>query len=101
MRDQNTLILKDPQSIEPYGFDWTEWLAELSANETIVDSVWAVTKGGSALTLSDDEIVTGLKKTQVTLTAGTKGTQYTVTNSIVTSGGFQDDRSLRVLVQNQ
>ena len=88
---------KDPDSIEPRGFDWTDWLAEIGASETISSSSWVVSPTGS-ITLSSSSIVTGAKKTQVKLTGGTVGTKYTLTNSIVTSSGYHDDRSFFVLV---
>ncbi len=94
------LIVKDPQSIEPMGMDWTAWLAELGDAVTISTSTWAVSPTGS-LTLSSPSIVTGSLKTQVKLSAGTLGLHYTVTNHIVTSDGSADDRSFFVLVQDK
>lgn len=100
-RQPGALIQKDPQSIEPYGFDWTDWLEEISGSETISTSTWAVTGSDSVLTLSGASIVTGSTKTQVKLNAGTVGVRYTVTNSIITSSGLRDDRSFFVLVQQR
>ncbi len=97
-RAPGCLILKDPQSVEPMGVDWTDWLAELSATETISVSTYAVTGADAILTLTSPSIVTGSLKTQVKLNAGTVGLKYTVTNHITTSGGSQDDRSFFVLV---
>lgn len=90
-RAPGCLYQKDPDSIEPYGFDWTAWLAEIGASETITTSTWASSPAG--LTLASGSIVTGSKQTQITASGGTVGGRYTVTNSIVTSGGFEDDRS--------
>lgn len=90
-------ITKDPDSIEPQGFDWTDWLEELGDSVTISTSTWAVSPTGG-ITLSGDSIITGSLKTQVTLTGGTVHRRYTVTNRIVTSSGVHDDRSFVVLV---
>jgi len=100
-RRPGDLIQKDPSSIEPQGFDWTTYLAELGALVIISASTWTVSTivGDAApMTLSGDAIVTGSLKTQVTLTAGSVGYKYTVTNHITTSSGVQDERSFKVLV---
>ena len=108
IRRPGDLIQKDPSSIEPQGFDWTDWLLELASTVTISTSTWSVsTIAGDAapVTLSGDAIVTGPAEsgsrassaTQVTLTAGTAGYRYTVTNRIITSTNVQDERSFRVL----
>ena len=100
-RRLDVLIEKDPSSIEPQGLDWTDYLAELGSGVTISTSTWSVstiTGDAAPLTLSAPTIVTGDLKTQVTLTAGTLGFKYTLTNRIVTSSSVQDERSFRVLV---
>lgn len=92
-------IKKDPQSEEPYGFDWTEWLDELA--DTISTSTWAITGDDSALTADNPSVVTGSKMTQATLKGGTPGGRYKVTNSIVTlANGWKDDRSFGVYITN-
>jgi len=100
-RKPGSLKLKDPSSVEPMGVDWTTWLAELSATETITLSTWSVSGADAILTLSSPSIVTGSLKTQVKLNANTVGLTYTVTNHITTSGGSQDDRSFFVLVEQR
>ncbi len=96
------LITKDPQaSAWPRGIDWTAYLANIDAAETVATSAWAVTGPDSTLTTASGSIVNGSKKTQIKLSAGTLGAKYTVTNSIVTSSGVHDDRSFDVLIQNE
>lgn len=96
------LIVKDPDSVEPRGFDWTDWLAELGSGVTITASTFTLTGGPDAvLTLSNPSIVTGGFKTQVQLNAGTVGGRYTVTNHITTSTSMQDDRSFVVYVSQR
>jgi hypothetical protein len=96
-----SLIVKDPQATMPKGIDWTAYLAQIDAAETISTSTWAITGADSVLTASSPSIVTGSKKTQVRLSAGTEGLKYTVTNHITTSSGVIDDRSFIVLVEQQ
>lgn len=92
------LIVKDPSAELERGFDWTLYLASLGSGVTISTSTYAVSPSG--LTLSSAGIVTGSLKTVVTLTGGTDGTVYTVTNHIVTNTSMTDERSIQVLVQN-
>jgi hypothetical protein len=101
-RRTGSLIVKDPQSIEPQIMNWTDWLAELSAGETISVSTWAITGTDAILTYSAATVVTGSLKAQLKLTGGTVGVRYTVTNHIVTTpGNYQDDRSFFVLVEQR
>jgi hypothetical protein len=95
------LIVKDPSSDEPQGFDWTLWLTELNA--TIQTSTWTITGSDAVLTSHDPSILAGNLKTQAYFTAGTVGVRYTVTNRIVTnnSPAVTDERSFDVLVQNR
>ncbi len=93
------LFLKDPNSTEPFGFDWTTYLAEIGASETITTSTWSSTPTG--LTLSAGSIVTGSKKTQITAAGGIEGTRYTLTNRIITSSSYTDDRSFVVISAEQ
>lgn len=92
------LVLKDPNSVEPRGIDWTDYLAELGSGVTVSTSTYAVSGPDDTLTLSSASIVTGNLKTQVKLSGGTVGRKYTVTNHIVASDGTEDDRSFFVQV---
>lgn len=98
------LIQKDPSAIVPKGFDWTAWLAELGDTVIIATSTYAVSTvldDAAPLTLSGALKVSGNLKTQVTLSGGTVGYRYTVTNRIVTTTGVQDERSFRVKVEDR
>lgn len=97
-----SLVPKDPNaSAWPKGIDWTNYLANIDAAETISSSTWAVTGSDAILTTASGSVVTGSKKTQIRLSAGTPGVTYMVTNSIVTSSGVHDDRSFYILVQDE
>ena len=103
MRRPGDLILKDPSSDEPLGFDWTPWLAELGAGVTIATSTWTITGPDSALTKHNESKVGGDLKTQLYVAAGTIGATYTITNRVVTtsSPAVTDERSFRVCVTNR
>jgi len=105
---------KDPDSNEPRGLDWTGYLAQIAANETISTSTFVASAGleldgegdpdpedDDPLTLNSASIVTGSRKTQVRYSAGTVGQRYKVTNHIVTNTGVIDERSFYVEVRER
>lgn len=99
-------VIKDPNAASwPKGIDYTNYLADLDAAETISSSTWAIyTPSGvvsTSLVSVGSSIVAGQKKTQIKLSGGVLGTTYTVTNSITTSSGVIDDRSFFVKVEQQ
>jgi hypothetical protein len=103
MRKLPGLIEKDPASDEPWGFDWTSYLAELGEGVTIATSTWSVTGPDSVLTIHDGAKVGGDLKTQIYLAAGTLGAKYTVTNHVVTNSSppVVDEQSFLVQITNQ
>lgn len=103
MKQPGDLIQKDSNSDEPYGFDWTLWLAELGVGVLISTSTWTITGSDAVLTKHDDTIVAGALKTQAFFAAGTANAKYTVTNRVTTnsSPAVTDDRSFLVLVTNR
>lgn len=101
-RRPGTLVVKDPDSVEPYWVDWTAYLAELGDGVVVAESTWIVAGNDSSLTATADAIVAGGLLTVAYLTGGTSGT-YVVTNRITTNSAppVTDDRSYRVLVQHK
>ncbi len=95
------LVLKDPDSTEPYGLNWEDWLADLGADVILSDSTWTVSPDDDTLTLIDGGLIAGALSTQVRIADGILGHRYTVTNHIVTSDGNVDERSFKVLVQER
>ncbi len=98
------LVVKDPHSTnDPWGMDWSTYLAELGASARIASSSWTVTGPDALLVVASAEVVAGSRVTQVYLNGGTVGKRYTLTNRIVTNTvpAVTDDRSFRVLIQNQ
>ncbi len=102
MATPGDLLLKDPQSDEPEGFDWTSWLLDLAPTATIVTSAWTITGKDAALTAHDPSIAAGLT-TQASFVGGTLGRTYTVTNRITTNTlpVATDERSFQYLVENR
>jgi hypothetical protein len=100
MRKPGSLVLKDPSSDEPQGFDWTAWLAELGVGVVVQTSTWTITGSDAILTTHDPTIVAGGLKTQAYFAAGTDGRKYVITNRVVTNSAppVTDERSFEYLV---
>lgn len=99
------LVTKDPSDIKVYVVDWDS--ENLAAGVTISTSTWTITAispstTDAILTKDSESILTGSRKTQVRLSAGTVGQSYEIANRIVTSEAPAQtkERSFRVLVQN-
>lgn len=83
---------KDPAAVLDFLVDWTAWLA----GDTITTSTWAVPTGITKD--SDSKTATAAK---VWLSGGTAGTDYRLTNHIVTAGGRTDERTIRIQVREK
>ncbi len=79
---------KDPDSIAYYVSDWSDWL---DSGETIVSSDWVVEAG-----LTEDSASNDTTTATIWLSGGTAGTDYTVTNTVVTSAGREEPRSMKI-----
>lgn len=99
----NILKRKDPDSDEPFGWDWEDYLLELGVGVVIATSDWTITGPDVLLTQHDDTVNAGNLSTKVFLAAGTPGRVYTVTNRIITNSSppVTDERSFDVLVQDR
>jgi len=82
--------LHSPGAALDYGLQWSGWLA---AGETITASGWAVT---SPLALTGPMIAGSTTSTFVS-GSSVVGSEYILTNTITTSSGRTDSRSLRLL----
>ena len=78
---------KDPDSVGKYTFDWSKWLAVLGS-DTISTSTWILDSG-----LTNDSDSNTTTEASITLSGGSAGRNYTVTNRIVTAAGLTEDRS--------
>lgn len=83
-----TTFEKDPTAVLDYEIDWSAWLA---TGETITASTWALPDG---LTESSDSHTD--TTATVWLDACAVGT-YLVTNTITTTAGRTDSRTLHIL----
>jgi hypothetical protein len=86
---------KDPQAVKDYALDWS---ALLASGETLATSNWAVTPTG--------ELAIGLKPiignlATVWLSGGVDGTAYSLVNTITTSRGVTDERTVQIKVKGQ
>lgn len=87
-------FLLDPNARLDYAFDWTPWLED---GETIDEAT--VTPEDGVTIDGDPDITDGL--VTVWLHEGQLGKAPLVTCHVVTSAGREDDRSLRVTVQQR
>ena len=90
---------KDPDSVEPYGFDWTNYLTDLGTGIIISSSEWFVDdspESPAGLIIDSDSIQADQMRTQAVFSGGTLGGVYRVTNRITTSSSpvVTDDRSV-------
>lgn len=85
---------KDEDAVLDYMWDWSDWLA--AESDTITSSTFIVPIG---ITKASDTH-TGTTAT-VWLSGGTSQQSYFVTNRIVTSGGRTNDKTERIVVNDQ
>jgi hypothetical protein len=86
---------KDPSAVLDYGFDWSDWLTS-AGGDTISTSTWTATTG---ITIASSSIASGV--TIAWLSGGTAGSDYTLTNRIVTAGARTDERSMTIIVRDR
>lgn len=86
-------ILKDPEALLDYIFDWTAYLAAISDTLTAIN--FTVTSG----TIAASGFVGALATAWVS--GGVAGTTITLTCHITTAGGRQDDRSVFLKIRER
>jgi hypothetical protein len=98
------LYEKDPNEARTVQFDWgTD--GNLATGATISTSTFTITvvrpssELVTGLTKDNPEILSGSRKTQVRLTAGTLGSVYQLTNQIVTNESPAQTKERSVFVQ--
>lgn len=96
----NELVIKDPASERLYQFDFD---AMLAAAAEIASQTITITGPDSVLTHDNDGVVSGNRKVNTRILAGTLGATYTVTCRIVTNETptQTEERSFRVLVEQE
>lgn len=91
--EKNT-ILKDPQAVLDYSFDWTAWLTPLT--DTILTASFIVDPSLS--------VVTQFKSTMIAtvfISGGALNRRVPVTCRIVTAGGRTDERTIYLKILNR
>jgi hypothetical protein len=87
------VIVKDPQAVLDYSYDWTQWLTDVS------DHIVAATVVGTDVVVDswafDGFIVTAW------LSGGTLGAKAEAVCHIVTAGGREDDRTLFLKIKDR
>ena len=87
--------IKDPNEVKDYSLDWS---ALLGASDTIASSTWTIDEG-SGLTIDSDSHNTA--ETTIWLSAGSDGTNYSLVNRVVTTGGRTYDQTVRLKVREK
>jgi hypothetical protein len=80
---------KDPNAVLDYKINWNDFLTVDNATDTIVTSTWTVPSG-----ITKDNDTNTTTTTTIWLKDGTAGTDYTLTNRIVTTDGRTQDQSI-------
>ena len=92
-------LIKDPDAVLPYEFDWSEWLdaAEIDTSDFIISGA------DSGLAEDSASVLAGNTSTRIVLSGGTVGVKYRVTNRIVTNEtpARTDDRSFFISVKER
>ena len=91
-----SVLLKDPEAVLDYSVDWSA--DYLQVDELIATSAWAVDPAGE-LTVDDESDADGV--TTVWLSAGERRSTYVVTNTITTSEGRTEERSITIRVEDR
>lgn len=86
-------IIKDPQAVLDYSFDWAAWLTLIS--DTIASASFTVTSGA----VNSSNVVGAVATAWVS--GGVIGTVITLTCHIVTTGGRIDERSVFIKVKER
>lgn len=89
-------FVKDPDAIKAFAVDWTDWLNEVSPQDTISTSTWTAESG-----ITIDGNTNNTKTAWVTLSGGVAGVTYNVTNEITTANGSTDQRTIKIIVREQ
>ena len=86
-------IVHTPSAVLDYSFDWAGWL---QPNETVTSSTWTI---NPTLTLTNPTLIGAIATTFVS--GGVLNSSYTLTNTITTSQGRTDSRTMILNCQNK
>jgi hypothetical protein len=92
-------ILKDPDAILDYTFDWTQWLAAASVTpDTIATAVGAVS---GAVTAAINSTSHDAQKVTLWVSGGAAGEKIVLRCRITTAAGRTDDRTVYLKVKDR
>lgn len=86
-------IVHTPSAVLDYSFDWTGWL---QTNEAVTSSTWTI---NPTLTLTNPTLIGAIATTFVS--GGVMNSSYTLTNTVNTSQGRTDSRTMILNCQNK
>ena len=92
-------IDKDSEAVLDYGISWKDWMP---TDDSISSSTWTVstiTGDSDPLAIDSSSFTGSTSKTVATISGGTDGNIYTLSNKIVTGDGRTDRRHFRVCVK--
>lgn len=92
-------IDKDSEAVLDYGFSWADWMPTDDSISTSTWTVSAISGDSDPLAIDSSSFTGSTSKTVATLSGGTDGNIYTVSNKIVTGDGRTDRRHFRVCVK--
>lgn len=94
-------IVKDPDAVLDYTFDWTDYLADIG--DTILDASVILASGIALDTAGHgpNGFTFTSQKVIVWISGGTVGSKYQVTCRITTTGGRIDDRSIYLKIKER
>lgn len=93
--EEGTPVAFDPDAVIPYTWDWAPWLTDLGG-DTIASFTLTVS-GGMVVDTSANDTTTVTAKLSYAAATG----RNDVTCHIVTSAGFEDDRTIRFHVADR
>jgi hypothetical protein len=94
---------KQPAEVKDYPIDYSEWLGEITAGDTIASAVAvsACTSDSSDTALVVNQVVISNTAVTVWLSAGTTNQKYKVTVTVTTVGGRIDQSEFIVKVKDR
>jgi hypothetical protein len=100
-RTGKATILKDPNALLDYTFDWTDWLTSLESTDAIVSVDFDIDPDtAGAPTVEATQIVNG-KLAVAWVLGGTPAVTYSLRCRITTSGGRVDDRTVYLKIKER
>ena len=93
-------IEKDPVAVLTYTVSWINWLESGVSLATSEFTTSTIANDPSGIVVSSPVVVDGNKAT-ISLSGGSVGNTYTITNTVTTNNGQTDSRRFRVDVKER